>query len=464
MTAHSCSCDEFNRAALLKAGAARAGAGLPAIERGMPMPAGTGLSRRSFLARSAGTAMAVYGGAMLAPRAFEEGIASAMAAGGEQNILVSVFLPGGLDALSLVAPAADTAYQQMRPTFNVGAPSASRQLNGTDLYWHASAQPLADLHTLGKVTVLPAIGYTHPDQSHFTSRHYWEVGELNPAGRVGWMGRFLDAHGAPDNPLQGLSLDWNLAPSLAPRTVPVAAVSDPSNYDFWTRDVWDDDVNDKLLTGWGALGGLATGDPELAAARNAARLSAGLREGLLPVRGFDPLAAPNVPYPASDSAFPRRLAALADMIGRKMPLKCVALEANGGYDTHDGQLGTLPDDIALLSQSLAAFQADLEKRGEADRVIVHVWSEFGRRAEENGSGTDHGAGGVSLVMGTRASGTVVGEFPGVGANQLDEQGNLRHSTDFRAVYKTLVEGWFKESASGIVPDAGSFSALPLLKA
>ncbi len=461
----SCSCDEFNRAALMRGAAARAGAGLPAIERGMPAPAGTGLSRRSFLARSAGAAMAVYGTSMLAPRAFEEGIASAMAAGGENKILVSVFLPGGLDALSLIAPASDAAYKEMRPSLNVGAEDASLRLPGDpSLQWHANARPLSDLHKLGKVTVLPAIGYTDPDQSHFTSRHYWEVGELDPAARIGWMGRFLDAHGAPDNPLQGLSLDWNLAPSLAPRHVPVAAVSDPGDYDFWTRDVWDDDVNDKLLSGWGALGGLTTGDPELAAARTAARMSSSLRAGLLPVKGFDPLAAPNVPYPESDNWFPRRLASLAEMIGRKLPLKCVALEANGGYDTHDGQLGSLPGDIALLSRSLAAFQADLEKRGEADRVIVHVWSEFGRRAEQNGSGTDHGAGGVSLLMGTRASGEIVGEFPGVGSGQLDDQGNLRHTTDFRAVYKSLVEGWFQESATGIVPDAGSFSSLPLLKA
>ncbi len=459
----TCSCDEFNRAALLKAGAARAGAGLPAIERGMPMPAGTGLSRRSFLARSAGAAVAVYGGAMLAPRAFEEGIASAMAAGGESNILVSIFLPGGIDALSVVAPASDSTYKRLRPNLKM-AEDASLQLPADpSLQWHPSAAPLSDLHKLGKVTVMPAIGYTDPDQSHFTSRHYWEVGELNPAGRVGWMGRFLDAHGAPDNPLQGLSLDYNLAPSLAPRSVPVAAVSNPSEYDFWTRDVWDDGINDKLLTGWGALGGLATTDPELAAARTAAKLSAGLRDGLLPVRGFDPLASPNVPYPDTPDAFPRRLAALADMIGRKMPLKCVALEANGGYDTHDDQLGSLPDDIALLSQSLAAFQADLEKRGEADRVIVHVWSEFGRRAEENGAGTDHGAGGVSLIMGTKAAGGVVGEFPGLTDAQLDDEGNLRHTTDFRAVYKTLVESWFQESATGIVPDAGAFPALPLFK-
>ncbi len=464
MTANACSCDEFNRAALLRAGAARAGAGLPAVERGMPTPAGTGLSRRSFLARSAGAAVAVYGGAMLAPRAFEEGIASAMAAGGESNILVSVFLPGGIDALSLIAPAADSTYKTLRPTLKIKE-DASLQLPGDpSLQWHPNAKPLSDLHKLGKVTVMPAIGYTDPDQSHFTSRHYWEVGELNPAGRVGWMGRFLDAHGRPDNPLQGLSLGYDLAPALAPKSVPVAAVSNPSDYDMWTRDVWDAGVNAKLMAGWGALGGLSTTDPELAAARAATRMSAGLRTSLLPLKGFDPLKAPNVPYPAGNNAFPRRLASLADMIGRKMPLKCVAIEANGGYDTHDNQLNSLPNNIAMLSQSLAAFQADLEKRGEADRVIVHVWSEFGRRAVENGSGTDHGAGGVSLIMGTKAAGGIVGGFPGITSAQLDKQGNLKHTADFRAVYKTLVEGWFKESAAGIVPDASSFSALPLLKA
>ena len=72
---------------------------------------------------------------------------------------------------------------------------------------------------------MPAIGYTGANQSHFTSRHYWEVGEVNPFGRIGWLGRYLDKHGVDDNPLQGLSLDYNLAPALAAADKPVAAVS-----------------------------------------------------------------------------------------------------------------------------------------------------------------------------------------------------------------------------------------------
>ena len=102
--------------------------------------------------------------------------------------------------------------------------------------------------------MIPAIGYADPNQSHFTSRHFWEVGALDPSGRVGWLGRYLDRHGAADNPLQGLSLDYTLAPSLATSDMPVAAVSAPASYDLWTRDVWDATLFDTAVSRWGAQG------------------------------------------------------------------------------------------------------------------------------------------------------------------------------------------------------------------
>ncbi len=86
---------------------------------------------------------------------------------------------------------------------------------------------------------MPAVSYVDPDQSHFTSRHYWEVGALDPNGRTGWLGRLLDAIGTPDNPLQGLSLDGSLSPALASAKVPVAAVDGP-RYDLWAPGVWGD--------------------------------------------------------------------------------------------------------------------------------------------------------------------------------------------------------------------------------
>src|SRR4029077_2854021 len=111
--ARSCSCNDFNRAQLLRRGAAVAGRGLPKIEPGMPLPAGTGLDRRTFLLRSAGAALSVYGASMLSPRHFEEGIAQASAAAGpNQPVLVSIFMEGGWDSLSVLAPVGEAKYKE----------------------------------------------------------------------------------------------------------------------------------------------------------------------------------------------------------------------------------------------------------------------------------------------------------------------------------------------------------------
>jgi uncharacterized protein (DUF1501 family) len=116
----------------------------------------------------------------------------------------------------------------------------------------------------------------------------------------------------------------------------------------------------------------------------------------------------------------------------------------------------------VTSRTLLAFQRDLEARGLADRVLTLVWSEFGRRGEENGSGTDHGAAGSAFLIGSRARGTMVGEFPGL-ANGLDEDGNLRPTADFRGVYSALLEQWLGADASPVIPSAKSFSRPTLVK-
>jgi uncharacterized protein (DUF1501 family) len=155
----------------------------------MPVPAGTGLSRRSFLTRSTGLALAVFGGGALAPRALDEGIAAAMAAGRPNSVLVSIFLDGGIDTLSLLAPVDDSTYQALRPTLKMAADSTFAFRDDPRLQWHSAAGPLKALHEANKLTVIPAIGYSSPNQSHFTSRHFYEVGELNESGQVGWLGR-----------------------------------------------------------------------------------------------------------------------------------------------------------------------------------------------------------------------------------------------------------------------------------
>ena len=143
------------------------------------------------------------------------------------------------------------------------------------------------------------------------------------------------------------------------------------------------------------------------------------------------------------------------MIGAGLPLHCVALDATGSYDTHAGQTAALTPALTTTAASLFAFQRDLEARGVADRVLTFVWSEFGRRAKENGSGTDHGAAGTAFLIGTRRAGQQVGEYLGL-ASGLDDDGNLKPSADFRGVYSALLEQWLSFDASRIIPDAKKF--------
>src|SRR5256714_4857632 len=144
------------------------------------------------------------------------------------------------------------------------------------------------------------------------------------------------------------------------------------------------------------------------------------------------------------------------MLAAGLPLRCVALNAPGEYDTHSDQPTALADGLKLTSESLFAFQRDLEARGLADRVLTLVWSEFGRRAEENGSsGTDHGAAGTAFLIGSRASGKLVGEYPGL-ASGLDDDGNMKPTSDFPGIYSALLDHWLGPDPAGVIPTASSF--------
>jgi uncharacterized protein (DUF1501 family) len=370
-------------------------------------------------------------------------------------VLVSVFLPGGADSLSVLYPALDPNYRKLRP--KLALPESAGPVFAEDerLHWHPALQPLATLHGEGKVSVLPAVGYTHPDQSHFTSRHFWEVGATDARLASGWMGRYLDHAGTPDNPLQGLSLDYQLQPALASTKVPVASLAAPDEYTFWAPGVWGE-VEERMLETLRPLGARRS-DPMLNQAATATAQADRLRRQLAPfaANSENGFGSP-VQYPQGDDSFGRQLSGLAAMLGANLPLRCVALTAPGEYDTHSDQPQALADGLDLTARSLLAFQRDLEARGLADRVLTLVWSEFGRRGEENGSdGTDHGAAGSAFLIGTRARGQMVGEFPGL--TNLDEDGNLRPTSDYRGVYCSLLEQWLGADASAVIPGASAFA-------
>jgi uncharacterized protein (DUF1501 family) len=459
--ARSCSCNDFNRAELLRRGAAAPGRGLPRIEPGMPVPAGTGMDRRTFLLRSTGAVLSVYGASLFSPRQFEEGIAQAAAAAPNQPVLVSIFMEGGWDALSVLAPVKDALYKTLRPTLGLAEGSGKPFTEDNRLMWHPSAAGLAKLHEEGKVSVFPAIGYNPPDESHFTSRHYWEVGALDVNARSGWMGRLLDLTGNPSNPLQGLSLDYSLAPALATTKMPVAAVSSPSDYSVWAYGLGEPLTAPALKT-YGELGTFAAPSPAYAQARAASLDTSIILDKMAPFVGSEgkPGYTSPVTYPTSGGQFPERLAALAAMLAGGLPITCASLSAVGSYDTHSDEANTLSTNLAETVESVLAFQRDLEARKLDNRVLIELWSEFGRRPQENGSGTDHGAAGAAFLIGTRAAGKMVGEFPGLA--KLDENENLVNTSDFRAMYSGLLEQWFQIEASAVISGAGTFGTVPKL--
>jgi uncharacterized protein (DUF1501 family) len=447
------SCAEFSRSQLLQRGMARAGQGLPAIEAGMPDPAGTGLDRRTFLSRSLGAALTVYGAAALAPRALDEAIARASAAGRNDRVLVTIFAPGGWDSLSLLYPSGDPSYRRLRPTLALKSDEGRKFSGDSRLHWHPSFEALSHLHDHGRLTVFPAIGYYHPDQSHFTSRHFWEVGALDTRQSTGWLGRLLDVIGDEDNAMQGLSLDSSLMPSLATSRVPVATLTNPTDYGFDSHNVWD--VPGVLLQeAIGSLGGLVDeAEPALTKASQTVKQADQLRRQLGRFIGDDGQAHFNTKAKYPETDFGRRLSGLAALLHAGFPIRAVALQAPGSYDTHSDQPGALANGAKEVADCLAAFQHDLELRRLGGRVVTLLWSEFGRRVEQNDSnGTDHGAGGIGFLMGTNVRHRMVGEFPSL-ARGLDRDGNLKHNVDFRSVYASLLERWFDVDSDRILPDA-----------
>jgi uncharacterized protein (DUF1501 family) len=439
-----CHCKDYSRSELMRHAAAQAGKGLPSIENGMPVPAGTGLSRRTFLSRSAGLALAVYGATRLPFAAFEEGIANAAT---PPKVLVSIFFDGGIDALNVLAPINDSTYQSLRPT--IALQSGLTFADDSSLFWHPSAAGLRTLHLEDKVTVFPAIGYTSPNQSHFTSRHYYEIGEVTVGANTGWLGRYIEQVGTDNNPLQGVSLSNELSPSLATPSKPVAAVESVTNYDLgsWAGS---DPVEANMFTSFGNLGGFPSDSPAMTQARRAIGQTEQLREQL---SGFSSFTSPVANLYPAQTELSDQLSGLAAMLGAGLPVQVATMSAVGGYDTHENESTTLANNLQRTSDAVLAFQRDLEARGLDERVLIEMWSEFGRRPQENGGGTDHGAGGLAFVVGKHAGGTMIGGFPGL--STLDAEDNLLHTSDFRSMYCTLLESWLGVDAGPIIPGADS---------
>ncbi len=456
---------------------ATAGDGLPMIEPGMPAPAGTGLTRRSMMMRSLGLGLAVYGaGAITQAERVEAAINDALA---EHKVVISVFFDGGWDSLSLLVPFGTThtheaRLQALRPGLSGAINRAQARVFQPDpsLSWNPAAQGLVDLWddpNVG-VAVAPAAGYPNADGSHFTSRHYWEVGALDVAGTTGWLGRYLDRVGRSDVPIQGISMGGYLSPMQATDKVPVSAVYDISNYDYGYPRTWGD-MTGVATSNLRSLARTVASDPALATSRMVAEASFQLVDDLAAAQTAP---APSAGlYGANPEGIARNLRDIARLLdtrinGSALPIRCISLSAQGGYDTHSNQGASFADDLKANCDAIKAFWTDLRQRGEDDRVLMLLWSEFGRRPEENGSaGCDHGAAGTAMVIGKNVRQGMIGEFPGLKAYGtsgagLDENDNLRHTTDFRSLEAAILEQWLQTDAAGILPNIGGLGRPALL--
>jgi uncharacterized protein (DUF1501 family) len=430
------------------------------------------LSRRRLLQAGLGATVALYGAKrMLLLRALEAGEASAAAAP-NAPVLVSVFVPGGLDLLDTLVPTgAYGRYADLRPAIKVAEPLA---LGSTGFGVHPAMGQglnggLKGLFDAGKLGFIPGIDYANPDLSHFNSRHFWESGivSLNPS--AGWLARWIDRHGGADNPFQGLSMSSGLSPLLRGGGNPVAAVQSPDDAQSWVPGVWGE-WQDRMMEHYSAIAARRPGAPGPASVFAAARQSQYVARSLKPYvkhDDVDPLAPP-IAYPGGENGegtngFAENLRYLAAMLTLPLGIRVATVEAPGDFDTHDDQAKTLVEDLGLVSQALSSFQADLEARGLADRVLTLVWTEFGRRPQENKSaGTDHGAGGIAWLMGTRARGGLLTPYPDL--NAFDEDDNLKVTVDFRTVYSSLLEQWLGTGADEVLPDAKSVGRVPLVAA
>ena len=416
-----------------------------------------GLTRRDALAGGVGLMVGAMGLPGLSTRQMLEAAVAAAADAPNAKTLVLIYQDGGNDGLNTLVPLTDPRYRELRKRIGI-APEKTLPLAGVkDFGWHPALGGLKRLYDAGKVAVLPSVDFANPDQSHFSSREYWRTGFVGQApDTTGWLGRALDLIGTADNPLQGISVTYGFDPVLRSKRAPVATVYDPNGFGFYVPDVYDNTAMTQAYRDMAAR----AGSPAMRVAQDAYANSIRILDQIKPLQ-IDEKDLPPPPKPYADTELGKSLRQLARMLHAGFGTRVATLNAGGGYDTHDSQPEKHNELLADLGTSLEAWQADLEARGIADRVLTMVWSEFGRRPEDNESnGTDHGAGGLVLIVGNGANGGIQSEFPGLA--RLDEDDNLLVSTEFRTVYATLLEGWLGIEAAKVLPGIDA-KRLPIIK-
>ncbi len=416
------------------------------------------LSRRAMIKDG----MLVVSAGMVMPAIFSRGFASAMSQAldgsklaqvSTNNILIVVQMAGGNDGLNTVVPYTDPMYLKMRPT--IGVPHSKVLTLDNRLGLHPNLAPLKKLWDSGHLAIVEGVGYPNQSLSHFQAMDIWQTLDLSGNGSEGWLGKLVsglvDQQG---HPFKSLDIGVQTAQALQSISTQVPTVASVKSYAV-APDPADRDGGSARLQ---ALLKLYNSYPQTApyaALLDATALNA--QDGSRQLRQADTTYHPAVTYPTGP--FAAGLKILAEAIVQDLGVR-VGYVTLGGFDTHANEGPTHDALMITLANGVSAFYNDLAAHGKADNVVVMTWSEFGRRVEENGSaGTDHGTAAPMFVLGNPISKGIYGEPPSL--TNLDQNGNLKYTIDFRSVYATVLDRWMGASSKDVLgADYGSQNFLP----
>ncbi len=376
--------------------------------------------------------------------------------GSADKILVLIELGGGNDGLNTVVPYLDPAYQKLRPT--IGIKKGDIVPIDANLGLHPRLKPFMEMYEKGQLAVVAGVGYPNPNYSHFESMDIWQLAD--PAHemkeRVGWLARYFDEDGhLKTNPLSGLTLTGALPLAFSSEDV-AASVFTEGQDDPFTSNNRDKEYQARLAARRALYSQGTIADSHVDFIRkvggHAYTNTTQIREALAK---YDKRANRSARYP--DTGLSRSLQSVSKLIVGGLCTR-VYYVGIGGFDTHANQPGQHANLLGDIAESVTAFFKDLEAQGRANDVALMTFSEFGRRANENGSqGTDHGTASVMFVAGGAIKGGVHGAHPSL--TDLKD-GDMKFTTDFRRVYSNLLDGWMGADSQKIL--AGKFEPIGLV--
>ncbi len=367
-----------------------------------------------------------------------------MTATKKDPVLVVLQLSGGNDALNTVVPHGDPLYYDNRPSVRVPEGQAL-DLDGY-VGLNPNMGPLKRLFDEGKVAVIQGVGYANPNRSHFRSMDIWHTCEPDKQGTEGWLGRAIrEIDPSKENVLTGVNFGRGLPRALAAPGVPVASVGNLATYGVLTGI----DAEEQRMEALDIFSKMYS--PTIGRSAVVEYLS---QTGTDALKGADILStAPemyssSVEYGQDVVAQYMKNIAQVHLAGFGTRILYTTAPYNS-FDTHAGELAAHASLWGNTSNAIADFMDDLREHEASDNVTLLVFTEFGRRVHDNGSGTDHGSGGVAFVVGDNVKGGMYGEYPSLEENKLLE-GDLHFNNDFRSIYTDLLENWMGLDAQPLV--------------